>query len=224
MSDGAETGVTTHFPLKAGIARAGGFSITGRVDGRFLGEDAGDFQIAFFFSQWKAIVIFKFGAQVGEQGVSLRPGEVRNFYFGRVRPSSGSPAGDERMFAAVAGGDEVCLGREGVNSINNDVRRGSKKLFRVSFRIKIVQRDDFRFGINIPDSDRHGFCLGLTDGCSQRVDLPVGIGNAKVVQVHQDNGTHARPRQRFRRPGSYSSNADDGHAGVPEGVQSSGSV
>ena len=81
MRDGAEAGVAAHFPLKAGIARAGGSSIAGRIDGSFLGEDAGDFQLAFFFSQREAIVFFEFGAQAGEQGVALGPGEVGNLFW-----------------------------------------------------------------------------------------------------------------------------------------------
>ena len=51
VGDGAESGVTAHFPLEFRVARAGGFSVAGGVDGSFLGEDAGDFQFPGFFPQ-----------------------------------------------------------------------------------------------------------------------------------------------------------------------------
>ncbi len=37
------------FPWEFRVARAGGFSVAGGVDGSFLGEDAGDFQFPGFF-------------------------------------------------------------------------------------------------------------------------------------------------------------------------------
>lgn len=116
------------------------------------------------------------------------------------------------------------LGNQGVNGVNDDVRFRLQQFFRIGGRVEAVDGDDFRLRVDLPEAGGHGFRLGLADRGFQSVDLPVGIGDAEVVQVHQDNGADARPRQGFRRPGAYAANADDGHAGVPEDVQPAPSI
>ena len=191
MGDGAESGVTTHFPLEFRITCAGGFSVAGGIHGRFLGENTGDFQFTGFFSKGEGIISFQPVAQAGEQGIPFGAGEVVYFYPGGIDAPSRAAAGHQRLPAAVTGGDEVGLGYQGVNGVNDDIRFRRQQFFRVGGRVETVDGDDFRFRVDFPEACGHGFRFGLPDCGRQRMYLPVGVGDAKVVHIHQNNGAYS---------------------------------
>ena len=57
------------------------------------------------------------------------------------------------MLAAVTGGDEVGLGYQGVDGVNDDVRFRRQQFFRVGGRVEITDGNDFRFRVDFPIVD-----------------------------------------------------------------------
>src|SRR5699024_3427030 len=60
--------------------------------------------------------------------------------------------------------------------------------------------------VNLANTLRHYFRFGQPDVISQRVNLPIGIGDAHIIHIDKRDCANPRTRQRFRRPGADTAN------------------
>ena len=65
------------------------------------------------------------------------------------------------------------------------------------------------FGVDGFDPLRHGFDFWFSNFSIEGMELAIHIADADFVQIDQRDGAKTGASQRFNRPGTHATNADD---------------
>ncbi len=66
--------------------------------------------------------------------------------------------------------------------------------------------------MDVGDAGAQRFALGLANSGSERLHLAIDVRFGHVIHIDQHQARDTTARQRFRRPGTDTSQPDDGHA------------
>src|SRR5690606_21162062 len=119
--------------------------------------------------------------------------------------------GDDLDLAPLAPGDQRCLGGHAVDAVDHRVELFGDVLGHGLAGDEISHRMDLAGRIDGADACRHLVDLGLAHGALNGMHLPVGVGDADVVQVEQRDLAHAGTGQCFGGPGTDTADTDHCH-------------
>lgn len=206
-------------------ALGGGGTVTGWELGLLGGEDGGNFKFAgFFFGFGEVVFGTESSADREEEGVAVGFGEIIEPDLGGVGAATGSSAGDDGDVFFAAGGEEVALLADGVDGIDDDVGMGGEEVFRVFRGVEGLL--DGAAGLGIDEVDSPGQCdgLGLADGLGGGVDLPVGVGEAEIIEIDEGELPDAGTGEGFDGPRADSAEANDHDVALGEFFERGDSV
>ena len=187
MGDGAVSGIALHAGGHVSRAGGGGGAIAGGVAGWLGGKDGWDAELAgLFFGAGclgESVVVAEGFTSGLEEGVVVGEGEVGDGDAGGVGFSSGGSTGDDGDVFLAAGGEEMAFVAGGVDGIDDELRGVGEEFGGGGFGVELLVGGDFYLGIDelAPLGESDGF--GLADGVFEGVDLAIGVGEAKVIEV-----------------------------------------
>ena len=110
------------------------------------------------------------------------------------------------------------LGRDGIHRVHHIVIGLKVKGFRVFRQEEAGVGRHLHIGVDLQDPGLHGLYLQLPNGFPGGNDLPVQVGQAHPVVIHQVNGPQAAADQGLADIAPNAPNAKHGHTGGPQTV------
>ena len=118
--------------------------------------------------------------------------------------------------------DEGQFGRDGVDRIDDVVVIGEVELVGGLRQVKAFVHAYVAMGVDGADPCRHDVGLILADRFGGGHYLPVDVGKANDVVVHEVDGAHAAAGQAFGSVSAHATHAEHGDPRVGERIHSGG--
>ena len=170
----------------------------------------------FFSSSRKPVLLAEALAHFTQQPVVRHGGQIGDSNRGRITASAGPAAHHQRNPGTMTQGDQPHLVGHGVDGIHYEVRAvfGTETGLQSQQARRRIGREKLHPAFhpslwgNGPNPFRHDFHLGPSHRGIQRMQLPVDVADAHVVEINQGESTYPRTGERFYHPGAHAANAD----------------
>jgi hypothetical protein len=130
-------------------------------------------------------------AHVAGEGIEAGLAQVAAAHQGRVEAGRGAHGRDHRQAQAQAGGQEVQLGLDVVDGVDDQVGLGGEQALGGRGGVELGAGVDRRVGIDEAQPLGHDRDLALAQGPLHGVQLAVRVGHADAIEVDQDDATDA---------------------------------
>lgn len=196
-------------------------AIAGGKPGLFGRKDGGDFEFAglFLLGLGEAIVAAKFFSNRQQKCVPEGSGQVIDLNLSGICSSPGAAAGDYRDVQLAAGCQQVALGADRVDGIDESVGSACQKGCRVGLGVERLLHLNIRLWVDDRDPFGEGLSFGLADCFGSGVNLPVGVRDAEVVEIDKSEFADAGAGQGLGSPRAYTTEPDDHDVALGKGVE-----
>ena len=169
-----------------------------------------------FSSSRKPVLLAEALAHFTQQPVVRHGGQIGDSNRGRITASAGPAANHQRNPGTMTQGDQPHLVGHGVDGIHHEVWAvfGDRTDLQPQKARRRVGREKLHPNFypclrgNRPNSFRHDLHLGPSHRRIQRMQLPVDVADAHVVEIDQGQPTYARTGERFHHPRAHAAKAD----------------
>ncbi|MEF7617465.1 hypothetical protein V4F39_26385 [Aquincola sp. MAHUQ-54] len=107
---------------------------------------------------------------------------------------------DQRNMLRMRPRSKHLLGPHLVTGVDHHIHRDGQERRPVVRLHELLDADHLALGVDVGEALLQSVDLGLAQGGADRLDLPIHVGLADVVQIDQHQGRHAAACKRFRGP------------------------
>ena len=148
-------------------------------------------------------------ADRARQRVTVGREQVRDAHLRRVQLARGAHRRDDRDVQLLAAVDQVRLRGDVVDRVDDEIWLGVRRQQRLGVlglveRLHSLDRD---LRVDLAAALRQQLRLGLADSALQRLDLPVHVGRAHDVVIHQRQLADARSREALHGEAAHAAHA-----------------
>ena len=131
---------------------------------------------------------------------------------GACAPAAGGAAGDDRDFPFSAFIEQKTFVGEAVNGVDEVIKAVTKYGIGGLGGEKFGAHVHDTIGVDAADTRGEFLDFRFAKAAFQGMDLPVGVGDAHFVQIHEGEAANARAGQCLVAPRAHAAHTDDRYA------------